>query len=62
MSGYLSIEYKKGKWQKRYCFIKDNSIYHAKDDKVILQLSVDQQYTLKPQLFFRALHRLFFAN
>ncbi|KAI8386893.1 hypothetical protein BD560DRAFT_383086 [Blakeslea trispora] len=31
MHGWLYIEYKKGKWQKRYCFIKDNAIYHAKD-------------------------------
>ena len=32
MHGWLSIEYKKGKWQKRYCFIKDGSICHAKDN------------------------------
>ncbi|CAO3614847.1 unnamed protein product [Cunninghamella blakesleeana] len=31
--GWLNIEYKKGKWQKRYCFIKDNAIHHAKDNK-----------------------------
>jgi hypothetical protein len=32
MYGWLSIEYKKGKWQKRYCFVKDNAIHHAKDN------------------------------
>ncbi|KAI8341016.1 hypothetical protein BC941DRAFT_467075 [Chlamydoabsidia padenii] len=31
--GWLNIEYKKGKWQKRYCFIKDNTIHYAKDSK-----------------------------
>ncbi|KAG1221557.1 hypothetical protein G6F35_005909 [Rhizopus arrhizus] len=31
MHGWLTIEYKKGKWQKRYCFIKDNAIHSAKD-------------------------------
>ncbi|KAI7867854.1 hypothetical protein BDF14DRAFT_1704125, partial [Spinellus fusiger] len=33
MHGYVSIEYKKGKWQKRFCYIKDNAIHHAKDSK-----------------------------
>lgn len=32
--GWLNIEYKKGKWQKRYCFIKDHAIHYAKDSKV----------------------------
>ncbi|KAI8884665.1 hypothetical protein K501DRAFT_332480 [Backusella circina FSU 941] len=40
MHGWLSIEYKKGKWQKRYCFIKDNAIYHAKDNKNISSASI----------------------
>ncbi|SAL95321.1 hypothetical protein [Absidia glauca] len=31
--GWLNIEYKKGKWQKRYCFIKDHAIHYAKDSK-----------------------------
>lgn len=34
MHGWISIEYKKGKWQKRFCFVRDNTIYHAKDNKV----------------------------
>ncbi|KAI8149456.1 hypothetical protein BJV82DRAFT_529743 [Fennellomyces sp. T-0311] len=31
--GWLSIEYKKGRWQKRFCYIMDNTIHHAKDTK-----------------------------
>ncbi|KAI9323126.1 hypothetical protein BX666DRAFT_1846822 [Dichotomocladium elegans] len=29
--GWLSFEVSKGKWQKRFCFIMENAIYHAKD-------------------------------
>ncbi|ORZ00803.1 hypothetical protein BCR43DRAFT_434994 [Syncephalastrum racemosum] len=32
--GWLYIEYKKNKWQKRFCYIMDNAIHHAKDSKV----------------------------
>ncbi|KAI8067826.1 hypothetical protein BC940DRAFT_238853, partial [Gongronella butleri] len=32
MQGWLTIEYKKGKWQRRYCVIRDLAIYHARDD------------------------------
>ncbi|CAO3598658.1 unnamed protein product [Absidia cylindrospora] len=31
--GWLNIECKKRRWQKRYCFIKDHVIYHAEDNK-----------------------------
>ncbi|OBZ90572.1 Amyloid beta A4 precursor protein-binding family B member 1-interacting protein [Choanephora cucurbitarum] len=40
MHGWLYIEYKKGKWQKRYCFVKDNAIYHAKDNNKSTSSSV----------------------
>ncbi|CAO3703212.1 unnamed protein product [Rhizopus stolonifer] len=51
MHGWLTIEYKKGKWQKRYCFIKDNAIHHAKDKKassssVLCPLAFYDVYTL----------------
>ncbi|KAI8875563.1 hypothetical protein K501DRAFT_263623 [Backusella circina FSU 941] len=51
MHGWISIEYKKGKWQKRFCFIKDNAIYHAKDNKgstpsVLCHLASYDVYTL----------------
>ncbi|RCH83500.1 hypothetical protein CU098_004565 [Rhizopus stolonifer] len=50
MHGWLSIEYKKGKWQKRYCFIKDNAIHHAKDkgapSSVLCHLASYDVYTL----------------
>ncbi|KAI9301438.1 hypothetical protein BJ944DRAFT_4711 [Cunninghamella echinulata] len=52
--GWLNIEYKKGKWQKRYCFIKDNAIHQAKDNKcagatVLCYLnSFDVYTTLQP--------------
>ncbi|KAK4515060.1 uncharacterized protein ATC70_002670 [Mucor velutinosus] len=51
MHGWLSIEYKKGKWQKRYCFIKDNAIHHAKDNKgssssILCHLATYDVYTL----------------
>lgn len=38
MHGWISIEYKKGKWQKRYCFVKDNAIHHAKDNNKVHKL------------------------
>ncbi|CAO3596190.1 unnamed protein product [Absidia cylindrospora] len=49
--GWLHIEYKKGKWQKRYCFIKDHAIYHAKDSKcansaILCHLAAFDVYTL----------------
>ncbi|KAI9256519.1 hypothetical protein BDA99DRAFT_516620 [Phascolomyces articulosus] len=31
--GWLSIEYKKGRWQRRFFYIMDNAIHHAKDNK-----------------------------
>ncbi|CAG8540494.1 13243_t:CDS:2 [Ambispora gerdemannii] len=31
--GWLHLETKKNKWQKRYFFLKDGSIYHCKDAK-----------------------------
>jgi hypothetical protein len=34
MCGWLYVEVKKNKWQKRFCEIKTNAIYHAKDAKV----------------------------
>ncbi|OAC98499.1 hypothetical protein MUCCIDRAFT_167576 [Mucor lusitanicus CBS 277.49] len=51
MYGWLSIEYKKGKWQKRYCFVKDNAIHHAKDNKgssssILCHLATYDVYTL----------------
>ncbi|KAI7903528.1 uncharacterized protein BX663DRAFT_560507 [Cokeromyces recurvatus] len=51
MHGWLSIEYKKGKWQKRYCFIKENAIYHAKDNQgtsssILCHLATYDVYTL----------------
>ncbi|CAG8763462.1 4048_t:CDS:2, partial [Acaulospora morrowiae] len=33
MSGILHVEMKKNKWQKRYFYIKDGSLYHSKDQK-----------------------------
>ncbi|CAG8676058.1 23158_t:CDS:10, partial [Dentiscutata erythropus] len=33
MAGYLHLEVKKNKWQKRYFQLKDGSIYHSKDAK-----------------------------
>ncbi|CAG8606149.1 36685_t:CDS:10 [Gigaspora margarita] len=33
MTGFLHLEVKKNKWQKRYFQIKDGSIYHSKDVK-----------------------------
>ncbi|CAG8702407.1 16938_t:CDS:10, partial [Gigaspora rosea] len=33
MTGYLHLEVKKNKWQKRYFQLKDGSIYHSKDVK-----------------------------
>ncbi|CAG8685771.1 17095_t:CDS:2, partial [Cetraspora pellucida] len=33
MVGFLHLEIKKNKWQKRYFQIKDGSIYHSKDTK-----------------------------
>lgn len=56
MHGWLSIEYKKGKWQKRYCFVKDNAIHHAKDNhkgsttSILCHLSTYDVYTLLPPL------------
>ncbi|KAI8384942.1 uncharacterized protein BYT42DRAFT_493944 [Radiomyces spectabilis] len=49
--GWVYIEYKKGKWQKRFCFIKDNAIYHAKDNKgsssaILCYLATFDVYTL----------------
>ncbi|ORZ13549.1 hypothetical protein BCR42DRAFT_418533 [Absidia repens] len=49
--GWLHIEYKKGKWQKRYCFIKDHAIHHAKDSKcansaILCHLAAFDVYTL----------------
>ncbi|KAL0088976.1 hypothetical protein J3Q64DRAFT_1732592 [Phycomyces blakesleeanus] len=54
MHGYVSIEYKKGKWQKRFCYIKDNAIHHAKDTKgngsaILCYLATFDVYTLLPQ-------------
>ncbi|KAI9259053.1 hypothetical protein BY458DRAFT_517625, partial [Sporodiniella umbellata] len=50
MHGWLSIEYKKGKWQKRYCHIKDDAIHHAKDksapSSVLCHLASYDVYTL----------------
>ncbi|CAO3697550.1 unnamed protein product [Rhizopus microsporus] len=50
MYGWLSIEYKKGKWQKRFCFIKDNAIHHAKDkgasSSILCHLASYDVYTL----------------
>ncbi|KAI9277544.1 hypothetical protein BY458DRAFT_538911 [Sporodiniella umbellata] len=50
MHGWLSIEYKKGKWQKRYCFIKDNAIHHAKEkgaiSSILCHLASYDVYTL----------------
>ncbi|KAG0750221.1 hypothetical protein G6F62_002727 [Rhizopus arrhizus] len=50
MYGWLLIEYKKGKWQKRYCFVKDNAIYHAKDkgasSSILCHLASYDVYTL----------------
>ncbi|KAI9489697.1 hypothetical protein BDB00DRAFT_842080 [Zychaea mexicana] len=31
--GWLSIELKKGRWQRRFFYIMDNAIHHAKDNK-----------------------------
>ncbi|CAG8524324.1 369_t:CDS:10 [Funneliformis mosseae] len=31
--GVLFVEFKKSKWQKRYFYLKDGSIYHSKDTK-----------------------------
>lgn len=56
MHGWLSIEYKKGKWQKRYCFVKDNAIQHAKDNSknasvsILCHLGTYDVYTLLPPL------------
>ncbi|CAG8531859.1 3541_t:CDS:2 [Ambispora leptoticha] len=33
--GWLHLETKKNKWQKRYFFLKDGSIYHCKDAKAV---------------------------
>ncbi|KAI7874158.1 hypothetical protein K492DRAFT_154171 [Lichtheimia hyalospora FSU 10163] len=49
--GWLNIEYKKGKWHKRFCFIMDNAIHHSKDSKgtnavVLCQLSTFDVYTM----------------
>ncbi|GAA5802002.1 hypothetical protein HPULCUR_007462 [Helicostylum pulchrum] len=52
MRGWISIEYKKGKWQKRYCFVKDNAIHHAKDNNkgsstsILCHLGTYDVYTL----------------
>ncbi|KAG0182021.1 hypothetical protein DFQ29_006139 [Apophysomyces sp. BC1021] len=51
MHGWLSIEYKKGKWQKRFCYVKDNAIHHAKDNKgtgsaILCYLATFDVYTL----------------
>ncbi|KAI8978099.1 hypothetical protein BDB01DRAFT_861059 [Pilobolus umbonatus] len=50
MHGWLSIEYKKGKWQKRFCFVKDNAIHHAKDKSsppsILCHLATYDVYTL----------------
>ncbi|KAI8990813.1 hypothetical protein BDF20DRAFT_908659 [Mycotypha africana] len=40
MQGFVCIEYKKGKWQKKYCFIKDNAIQYAKDSKTLANASI----------------------
>ncbi|ORX59799.1 hypothetical protein DM01DRAFT_1192942 [Hesseltinella vesiculosa] len=40
MHGWLTIEYKKSKWQKRYCYIKDHTVYHARDDTPNASMSV----------------------
>ncbi|CAO3655867.1 unnamed protein product [Mucor hiemalis] len=56
MHGWLSIEYKKGKWQKRYCFVKDNAIHHAKDNNkgsstsILCHLATYDVYTMLPPL------------
>jgi hypothetical protein len=34
MFGYLHLEVKKNKWQKRHFFIRDGAVYHCKDAKV----------------------------
>ncbi|KAF7728218.1 RNA polymerase II elongation factor [Apophysomyces ossiformis] len=51
MHGWLSIEYKKGKWQKRFCYVKDNAIHHASDSKgsgsaILCYLATFDVYTL----------------
>ncbi|RCH84947.1 hypothetical protein CU098_004296 [Rhizopus stolonifer] len=52
MHGWLSIEYKKNKWQRRYCFIKDGAIHHAKDNNkstsssILCYLATYDVYTL----------------
>ncbi|OAD72033.1 hypothetical protein PHYBLDRAFT_187479 [Phycomyces blakesleeanus NRRL 1555(-)] len=43
-----------GKWQKRFCYIKDNAIHHAKDTKgngsaILCYLATFDVYTLLPQ-------------
>lgn len=56
MHGWLSIEYKKGKWQKRYCYVKDNAIHHAKDNNkgsstsLLCHLATYDVYTMLPPL------------
>jgi hypothetical protein len=34
--GYLYLESDRGKWQKRFCFLKQSDIYYLKDAKVCL--------------------------
>ncbi|KAI7854425.1 hypothetical protein BDC45DRAFT_508338 [Circinella umbellata] len=31
--GWLTVEFKKGRWQRRFFYIMDNTIHHAKDNK-----------------------------
>ena len=35
MCGWLYLEVKRGKFQKRYFTVKDNGVYHAKDQKMV---------------------------
>jgi hypothetical protein len=56
MHGWVSIEYKKGKWQKRYCFVRENAIYHSKDNKVsfsfVTQVPNTDRFDRAPMLQF----------
>lgn len=38
--GYMYLEHERGKWQKRFCCLKEADLYYLKDAKVLLHSQI----------------------
>ena len=45
--GWLHLKLKKNKWEKRYVYLRDGAIYHAKDSKVKARFLWANPFTMR---------------